>query len=187
VVWEKAEEPYVYWGYWRDDHYEEGRESPGTFGDLVDPSLRSSAFLMDCASSEFLISSTGPKRITSPAIHTDLVTKFAIGKVVTAAFSGTTCVGRVFVLDCGESDDHLTLTNFMACRIGMRLDRLALQRQAELAVATRERMRLTQDLHDGILQTGLVPAARTRADSPRWCSPRIGGKALDAPSPLASH
>jgi signal transduction histidine kinase len=35
----------------------------------------------------------------------------------------------------------------------MRLDRLALQRQTELAIATRERMRLTQDLHDGILQS----------------------------------
>ena len=41
----------------------------------------------------------------------------------------------------------------MACRIGMRLDRLALQRQAEAAIATREKMRLTQDLHDGVLQT----------------------------------
>jgi signal transduction histidine kinase len=154
VVWEEAEEPYVYWGYWRDNLYQEGRESPGTFGDLVDPSLSDSAFLMDCASSKLLLSSAGPKRITSPAIHKDLAAKFAIGKVVTAAFSGTTCAGRVFVLDCsGESDDRLTLTNFMACRIGMRLDRLALQRQAEVAIATREKMRLTQDLHDGVLQS----------------------------------
>ena len=68
VVWEEAEEPYVEWGYWRDDHYQEGRELPGTFGDLVDPSLGNSAFLMDCASSKFLLSSTGPRRITSPAI-----------------------------------------------------------------------------------------------------------------------
>jgi signal transduction histidine kinase len=154
VVWEEAEEPYLYWGYWRDDHYQEGRESPGTFGDVVDPSLSNSAFLMDCASSKFLLSSTGPRRITSPAIHTELVTRFAIGKVVTAAFSGTTCAGRVFVLDCGgESDDHLILINFMACRIGMRLDRLALQRHAEVAIVTREKMRLTQDLHDGVLQS----------------------------------
>ena len=154
VVWEEAEEPYVYWGYWRDDCYREGRESPGTFGDVVDPSLSNATFLIDCAKSKFLFSSAGPKRITSPAIHTDLVAKFGIGKVVTAAFSGTTCAGRVFVFDhSGETDDHLTVTNFMACRIRMRLDRLALQRQAELAIATRERMRLTQDLHDGILQS----------------------------------
>jgi signal transduction histidine kinase len=176
VVWEEAEEPYVYWGYWRDDRYREGRESPGTFGDVVDPSLSNSAFLMDCASSKFLLSSAGPKRITSPAIHTDLVAKFAIGKVVTAAFSGTTCAGRVFVLDCGgESDDHLILTNFMACRIGMRLDRLALQRQAEVAIATREKMRLTQDLHDGVLQS--LTAAALQLD--------LVGKSRDTVSRLA--
>ena len=154
VVWEEAEEPYVYWGYWRHNCYREGRESPGVFGEVVDPSLSNSAFLMDCASSKFVLSSTGPKQITSPAIHTDLVAKFAIGKVVTAAFSGTTCAGRVFVLEySGDSDDFLILTNFIACRIGMRLDRLALQRQAEVAIATNEKMRLTQDLHDGVLQS----------------------------------
>ena len=47
-------------------------KSPGTFGDVVDPSLSNSPFMMDCASSKFLLSSTGPRRITSPAIHTDL-------------------------------------------------------------------------------------------------------------------
>jgi signal transduction histidine kinase len=41
----------------------------------------------------------------------------------------------------------------MACRIGMRLDRLALQRQTEVALTIREKMRLTQDLHDGVLQS----------------------------------
>jgi signal transduction histidine kinase len=176
VVWEEAEEPYVYWGYWRDNLYQEGRESPGTFGDVVDPNLGDSAFLIDCASSKLLLSSAGPQRITSPAIHKDLVAKFAIGKVVTAAFSGTTCAGRVFVLDCnGESDDRLTLTNFMACRIGMRLDRLALQRQAEVAIATREKMRLTQDLHDGVLQS--LTAAALQLD--------LADKSRDSVSHLA--
>ena len=154
VVWEEAEEPYVYWGYWRDDHFQESREAPGTFGDLVDPSLSKLAFSMDGASSKFALSSTGPRRITSPPIHTDLVAKFSIGRVIAAPFFGTTCRGRVFVLDCsGQSDDQLIFTNFMACRIGMRLDQLALQRQAEGAIAIREKMRLTQDLHDGVLQS----------------------------------
>jgi signal transduction histidine kinase len=104
------------------------------------------------------------------------VTRFAIGKVVTAAFSGTTCAGRVFVLDCGgESDDHLILIKLMACRIGMRLDRLALQRQAEVAIVTREKMRLTQDLHDGVLQS--LTAAALQLD--------LVGKSYDSASRLA--
>ena len=96
VVWEEAEEPYLYWGYWRDDHYQEGRESPGTFGDLVDPSLSNSPFLMDCASSKFLLSSTGPRRITSPAIHTDLVDKICYWQGRYSRFFGNNMCGPRF-------------------------------------------------------------------------------------------
>ena len=63
----------------------------------------------------------------------------------------------------------------MACRIGMRLDRLALQRQAEVAIVTREKMRLTQDLHDGVLQS--LTAAALQLD--------LVGKSYDSASRLA--
>src|SRR5207248_9082727 len=49
--------------------------------------------------------------------------------------------------------EHLMLTHIMAHRTGIRLDLLALLRQNELAGAMKERMRLTRDLHDGILQS----------------------------------
>jgi len=154
VVWEDAKEPHVYWSYLREGHYQENREAIGKFASLVDPSLGDSAFLMDNANSEFLRFSNGRRRIKPPAINTDLIAKFSICSVATAAFAGTTCTGRVFIMDCNSpSDDYLTLTNFISCRIGMRLDRLALQRHAEAAIAAREKVRLTQDLHDGVLQS----------------------------------
>jgi signal transduction histidine kinase len=153
VVWEEAEEPYVYWSYLRNGHYQESREFVGTFGNLVDPSLRNISFLMDNARLEFLWESNGPRRIQSPAIDTDLVAKFSICSVTTAAFAGTICTGRVFALDCGDPTDNLVLAKLISCRIGMRLDRLALQRQTEAAIVAREKMRLIQDLHDGVLQS----------------------------------
>jgi signal transduction histidine kinase len=52
----------------------------------------------------------------------------------------------------------LLLIKFVASRIGMELDRQILQRQTEEAAAARERIRLTRDLHDGILQS--LTAAR---------------------------
>src|SRR5262249_24956452 len=72
----------------------------------------------------------------------------------TAAFAGTMCKGRIFILDRSSwRDEHLLLTEIMAHRTGIRLDLLTLRRQNEQASALRERMRLTRDLHDGILQT----------------------------------
>jgi signal transduction histidine kinase len=136
VVWEEAEEPYVYWSYLRNGYYQEGRESAGKFGNLVDPCV-----------------SDGPRRIQSPVIDTDLVAKFSICSVITAAFAATICTGRVFALDCGGATDDLVLAKLISCRIGMRLDRVALQRQTEAGIAARERMYLIQDLHDGVLQS----------------------------------
>ena len=48
---------------------------------------------------------------------------------------------------------HLLLTEIIAARAGIEVDRLAIQRQNEEAIAARERMRLTRDLHDGVLQS----------------------------------
>jgi len=153
VVWEELEEPYVYWAYWRDGHYQEDHERVGTFGTLVNPTVRKAPFLMGDADCETLVLLEGPEQVKS-AIDTDLITRFSIRGVATAAFAGATCKGRLFILDRSSwSDEHLLLTNIMAHRTGIRLDLLTLLRQNELASAMKERMRLTRDLHDGILQS----------------------------------
>jgi len=60
----------------------------------------------------------------------------------------------LFVLDrINWSDNDLILTEIIASRIGIELDRQVLQRQNDDAIITGERMRLTRDLHDSILQS----------------------------------
>jgi signal transduction histidine kinase len=153
VVWEEVEEPYVYWAYWREGDYQEDHERVGTFGTLADPALCKTPFLMDDAHSDTLILSKGPQQIKC-AINEDLITKFSMRGVATGAFAGATCKGRLFILDRNSwNDEHLLLTQIMAYRTGIRLDLLTFQRQNEIASAMKERMRLTRDLHDGILQS----------------------------------
>jgi signal transduction histidine kinase len=89
----------------------------------------------------------------------ELIKRFQIRSVGTAPFVGILCRGRVFILDRGSWGDFLLLLiKFVASRVGMELDRHILQRQTEEAAAARERIRLTRDLHDGILQS--LTAAR---------------------------
>jgi len=74
--------------------------------------------------------------------------------VATAPFAGTNCAGRVFILDRESwGDEHLFLTEIVAARTAMELDRAMLQHRAEQAAADRERIRLIRDLHDGLLQS----------------------------------
>ena len=155
AIWEETEEPYVNLASWREGTYEETRHVAGTFGDLVNPALAGVAFLTGEASSEFAFLSAGPMRIKKePIIDPHLTTEFSIRGVATAPFVGVICTGRVFILDRDSwSDDHLLLTEIIAARTGIELDRQAVQRQNEEAIASQERMRLTRDLHDGVLQS----------------------------------
>jgi signal transduction histidine kinase len=154
IVWEEREEPYVYWAYWREGHYQQNHEAAGTFGNLVDQSLGNRAFLMADVHSKTVLFSNGQKQKMASAIHSDLVARFSMRGVATAAFGAATCTGRLFVLDRSSwTAEHLPLTQIMAYRTGIRLDSLTIQRQNQVAVAIKERMRLTRDLHNGILQS----------------------------------
>jgi signal transduction histidine kinase len=154
AIWEEGEEPFVNLTLWREGSFQEMRRAAGTFGDLVSPALADATFLTGDASSEFVLLPEGPRRIKEPIINPDLLTEFSIHGVASAPFTGTICKGRVFIFNRSNwSDDHLLLIEIIASRTGIELDRRIAQRQDEEAAASRERMRLTRDLHDGVLQS----------------------------------
>jgi len=145
---------------WKDNVYEHTRE----IAEGLDDFLRSkhysnSIFVTTNVRSGFVDMQSGAARLKPPIINEELIRRFQIRSVGTAPFVGTLCRGRVFILDRGSWGDFLLLLiKFVASRIGMELDRQILQRQTEEAAAARERIRLTRDLHDGILQS--LTAAR---------------------------
>jgi signal transduction histidine kinase len=154
VIWEEAEEPYVNLIFLRDGTYQETRRAAGTFGDLVKPALAGVPFLTGDVGSEFVLLPRGPMRIKEHVIDPHLQTEFSIRGFATAPFIATNCTGRVFLLDRSNwSDDDLLLTEIIAFRAGTELDRQVAQRRNEEVIASQERMRLTRDLHDGVLQS----------------------------------
>jgi signal transduction histidine kinase len=154
VIWEEAEEPYVHVTSWREGTYQETRRAAGTFDGLVNPALTGVSFLTGDVSSEFILIPKGPMRLKEPVINADLQAEFSMHGVASAPLIGTTCTGRVFIFDRSNwSDDDLLLTEIIASRTGTELDRQVAQRRNEEAIASRERTRLTRDLHDGVLQS----------------------------------
>jgi signal transduction histidine kinase len=154
AIWEELEEPYINLISWREGAFEELRRPAGTFGALVNPALSDATFLTADVGSEYVLLPKGPMRLSEPVIDPDLRVEFSICGVASAPFVGVNCAGRVFIFDRSDwSDDHLLLTEIIASRIGVELDRQVAQRRGEEAIALRERMRLTRDLHDGVLQS----------------------------------
>src|SRR5262249_40803507 len=162
VVWEEVDEPFVNVAVWKDNVYEQTREIAGGLDDFLGSKHDSdSIFVTTNVRSGFVDMQGGAARLKTPIIDEELIRRFQIRSVGTAPFVGTLCRGRVFILDRGGWGDFLLLLiKFVASRIGMELDRQILQRQTEEAAAARERirLRLTRDLHDGILQS--LTAAR---------------------------
>ena len=160
VVWEEVDEPFVNVAVWKDNVYEQTREIAGGLDDFLGSKHDSdSIFVTTNVRSGFVDMQGGAARLKTPIIDEELIRRFQIRSVGTAPFVGTLCRGRVFILDRGGWGDFLLLLiKFVASRIGMELDRQILQRQTEEAAAARERIRLTRDLHDGILQS--LTAAR---------------------------
>src|SRR5262249_52492786 len=154
AIWEEAEEPHVNLTLWREATFQETRRAAGTFGSLVNPVLVDISFLTGDASSEFVLFPKGSMRIKGPVIDSELQTQFSIRGVATAPFAGTICTGRVFIFDRSNwNDDDLVLTEIIASRTGTELDRQVSQRRNEEAITSRERMRLSRDIHDGVLQS----------------------------------
>jgi signal transduction histidine kinase len=160
VVWEEVDEPFVNVAVWKDNVYEHTREIAGGLDDFLrSKHCSDSIFVTTNVRSGFVDMKGGAARLKTPIIDEELIGRFQIRSVGTAPFVGTLCRGRVFILDRGSWGDFLLLLiKFVASRIGMELDRQILQRQTEEAAAARERIRLTRDLHDGILQS--LTAAR---------------------------
>src|SRR5262249_50559803 len=130
----------------------------------------------EAATKDLVVTRDGPLRVEPPIVDQELLTKFQMGSVASAPFSGTICVGRVFLLDRANwSDDHVLLTEIVSSRIGMELDRQVLRLEAEQSVADQERIRLIRDLHDGILQSLTAAALQLRllGDAPGEFLPRV--------------
>src|SRR5262249_28059682 len=107
VIWEENEEPFVNVVLWHNGKYDRQREPAGTLENLVHPQYESSAFLVSSATSHFAILKAGPRRVNPPLVDAALIDRFQMGSAGTAPFAGTSCRGRVFVLDRFIwSDDH---------------------------------------------------------------------------------
>ncbi len=89
-----------------------------------------------------------------PLLDTSLVQRFAIRSVVSVCFNAEMVEGRVFFLDGRHVDsDDLTLAEIVGRLLGAALEQTSLVESLRRATAMAERMRLSRDLHDTLLQS----------------------------------
>lgn len=154
VLWEIVQEPYCFSALFADGKCQQDRTAANAFGDLVSADLESIAFAAEAVGTNECLTLKGTKQFAGPAVNETLQDRFKISSVCSAPFFGESCKGRVFILDRSHwGDDDLTLVEIVASRLHVELEYYALAIELKETAASRERIRLARDLHDGVLQT----------------------------------
>ncbi|WP_313807403.1 histidine kinase [Sphingobium sp.] len=86
------------------------------------------------------------------------------GHLCSASFEGMRNRGRLYVLDLRyRQEDAASLVRIIARRIGQELERLALTQAIAESARDQERVRLSRDLHDSVLQDLTAAALKLKA------------------------
>ena len=154
IVWEIAQEPYLFTAHWVDGKSQQERTTSDVFDSLVSVELQGATFASEAVESNECITSTGTPHPAGQIMAKTFQSKFKISSVCSAPFSGENCKGRLFILDRSNWGlEDLTLTEVAASRLRIELEYYALSVRLQETATSRERIRLLRDLHDGSLQS----------------------------------
>jgi signal transduction histidine kinase len=154
ILWEVAQEPFLFTACYADGQCIQDRRPANIYGDLVAPELVSETFAFEAIKSFQCITASGKKLFLDTMVNGSLQKHFDITTACSAPFVGEICRGRVFMLDkTNWEDDDFMLAQLVASRLRVELEHHALWVRMEENTASRERMKVARDLHDGILQS----------------------------------
>lgn len=158
MIWDEREEPWTRVALRSDDKFDLSDEPLGTFGSLVvEPLTRKSFLCADAGgdAAQVVAASHGARtEWKGQPLDASLQARFGIGPVLSWSLNGEAIEGRLFALDkAGLTWDDLVLGQIVARLAVTRMDHLALRERMREAAAAEERVRLSRDLHDGLLQS----------------------------------
>jgi signal transduction histidine kinase len=169
LVWEDGEEPWLNIAASVQCEMTVAREPPATWEPLVAEPLGEAAFLCADAGAAAPVvdreTAGGFERWRGAPLHPAFRARFAVRSVASVPVRGAHIAGgRLFWLDRpGFTADDLMLGAIVARQAASLLDQIVLRQRLHRAAAAEERVRLSHDLHDGLLQSLAAAALQLQA------------------------
>ena len=172
LVWEDPVEPWSRIETWIDGRHQSERLPPGEAGLAVTAPFSERDFITRGSPSDadtWIADGEGVRRVAGSAVGAPVLALTGNEPVLGVAVRGARARGRLFL--AGEpilDPEHLVAGRLIAQRTAAVLDYLLLRRRLRLAAARRERMLLSRDLHDGLLQSLTGAALQLQAIDSLW-------------------
>ncbi|HUP65550.1 MAG TPA: sensor histidine kinase [Thermoanaerobaculia bacterium] len=159
LVWEETEEPWLHIASLLPGDFRWHREAPDRFNPLIHPDLKRAAFFsrdFDPANPVLHYRAgegTSPFRGEEP-IHPDFAERLCRGGLISVCMEGEDFQGRLFLAGVANAaPDTLITAQIVGDLAAGRLDHYRSLVRGQEAAVSEERVRLSRDLHDGLLQS----------------------------------
>ncbi len=162
-LWEEDDEPYASLAILKDGQFEVRRLAPGA-DDWVAPEAAASVFLFHSTTGATAMRSGG-RSIQGPTspLAPRLLAEVAFEHAIVAPAAGQGLAGWVFILDHSEpANEDLAIGAMVGAQTSVAIERWEGERTRQAAAAAEDRIRLSRDLHDGVLQ--FLAGARLQLD-----------------------
>lgn len=157
LIWEESEEPWVYAAAWDDGAFEVERIAPGKFESIGTPELRNKSVFVRGPEQTMLVydpeRSSVDERAGNP-LGRAFRLRFGIDTAVAVSLESETLSAHLLVPSARNvTGDDLALAHIVGRLVLATLEQFFFVQQVRIAASADERLRISRELHDGIVQS----------------------------------